>query len=97
MEYKPLHFIGEQIEVQFEKPPLYSKKPGCPDSFIWRARSYLILEKLSEWQDYSRSGSMSHNMRPANMAKALRRGSWGVGKILFSSANYQSADLRNIL
>jgi len=26
---------------------------------------------------------MTHNMRPANMAKALRRGSWGVGRFYF--------------
>jgi len=82
-DYKPLRFIGEQIEVEFDKPPLYSKKPGCPDRFIWKKNTYLILEKLAEWQDYSRSGDMIHNMRPANLSKALRRGSWGVGKYYF--------------
>ena len=26
---------------------------------------------------------MAHNMRPANLAKALKRGSWGVGRYYF--------------
>lgn len=41
------------------------------------------MEKAGEWYDYGRSGSMAHNMRPANMAKAQRRGSWGVGRFYF--------------
>jgi len=83
MEYKPAHFIGEQIEVQFDKPPLFSKKPGCPDRFIWKDQTFHIIKKLSEWQDFSRSGRMEYNMRPANAAKAKRRGSWGVGRFYF--------------
>ena len=83
MEYKPIHFIGEQVEVQFDKPPLFSKKPGCPDGFVWKDQTFQIIEKLSEWQDFSRSGRMEYNMRPANAAKAKRRGSWGVGKFYF--------------
>ncbi len=83
MEYKPIHFIGEQVEVQFDKPPLFSKKPGCPDRFVWKDQTFQIIEKLSEWQDFNRSGRMEYNMRPANAAKAKRRGSWGVGKFYF--------------
>jgi len=83
MEYKPKHFIGEQVEVQFDKPPLFSKKPGCPDRFVWKDQTFQIIEKLSEWQDFSRSGRMEYNMRPANAAKAKRRGSWGVGRFYF--------------
>ena len=83
MEYKPLHFIGEQIEVQFDKPPLFSKKPGCPDRFVWKERTFQITEILAEWQDFNRSGRMENNMRPANAAKAKRRGSWGVGRFYF--------------
>jgi len=83
MEYKPTHFIGEQVDVQFDKPPLFSKKPGCPDRFVWKDQTFHIIEKLSEWQDFSRSGRMEYNMRPANAAKAKRRGSWGVGRFYF--------------
>ncbi len=83
MEYKPTRFIGEQIEVQFDKPTLYSKKPGCPDRIVWKDQTFQITEKLAEWQDFSRSGRMEYNMRPANAAKAKRRGSWGVGRFYF--------------
>ena len=83
MEYIPKHFIWEQIEVQFDKPPLFSKKPDCPDRFVWKDQTFQITEKLAEWQDFSRSGRMEYNMRPANAAKAKRRGSWGVGRFYF--------------
>jgi hypothetical protein len=83
MNYKPLHFIGAKIEVYFDKEPIYKKKPHCPDRFEWKGQTYQVVEKLSEWQDYSRSGNMVHNMRPANMSKAINRGSWGVGRFYF--------------
>ena len=83
MDYKPLHFIGASIEVQFDQEPLHQKKPGCPDRFIWKGEIYPITAKVGEWFDYSRSGQMAHNMRPANLKKALRRGSWGVGRFYF--------------
>jgi hypothetical protein len=82
-EYQPLHFIGASIQVEFEKEPLHKRKPHCPDRFTWKEKIVVITEKINEWYDYSRSGSMTHNMRPANMAKALRRGSWGVGRFYF--------------
>lgn len=83
MDYKPLHFIGSSIEVQFDKEPLHKKKPGCPDRFVWDGQVIDVVEKVGEWHDYSRTGHMTHNMRPANMSKALRRGSWGVGRFYF--------------
>jgi hypothetical protein len=83
MDYKPLHFIGSSIEVQFDKEPLHKKKPGCPDRFVWDGQVIDVVEKVGEWHDYSRTGHMTHNMRAANMAKALRRGSWGVGRFYF--------------
>ena len=83
MDHKPLRFIGVEIEVQFDKEPLYKKKPDCPDRFIWEGQVFVITEMLSTWFDYGRSGNMAHNMRPANMAKALKRGSWGVGRFYF--------------
>ena len=83
MNYRPLHFIGAKIEVQFDNEPIYKKKPHCPDRFEWKGQTFQVIEKLAEWQDFSRTGNMALNMRPANMAKALKRGSWGVGRYYF--------------
>ena len=94
-EYKPLHFIGAAIEVEFNKEPVHKKKPPCPDRFTWKDETFSVVVKLGEWHDYSRTGHMTHNMRPANMAKALRRGSWGVGRFYFrvQAENGQIFDL----
>ncbi len=83
MAFKPLHFIGETVEPQFDTPPLFEKLPGCPARFIWRTQTYEITELLSEWQDYERRGRMSNNMRPEHAARAAQRGSWGVGRSFF--------------
>jgi hypothetical protein len=83
MNYTPLHFIGETIEVELDEPPMLEKVPGCPDRFVWRGETYEIIAKLSEWHDYGRRGRMAHNMRPTHLAAASRRGSWGVGRDYF--------------
>jgi hypothetical protein len=83
MELKPLHFIDEQIQVEFDKPPLYEKKPDCPDRFIWQDEVYRVTQLLAEWQDYQRRGRMARNMSPPHAAAASRRGSWGVGRFYF--------------
>ncbi len=83
MALKPARFIAEEIDVIFATPPLYEKKPGCPDAFVWQEESYEIVELLSAWQDYHRRGKMAHNMRPSHAAAATRRGSWGVGRSYF--------------
>jgi hypothetical protein len=95
MDYKPLHFIGDHIEVDFNKQPLFSKKPYCPDRFIWKEQVFHITDVLGEWQDYSRKGRMALNMRPTNAAKAIRQGSWGVGRFYFrvQTENIQIFDL----
>lgn len=80
MDSKPLRFISESIQVQFNQPPVLEKKPGCPDRFAWRGDMYQITEILSEWHDYERRGRMQHNMRPDHAVAAARRGSWGVGR-----------------
>ena len=80
MELRPQRFIGQGIQVQFDRAPTLVKKPGCPDRFVWQERTYRIVERLSEWQDYSRRGRMARNMRPERSATASRRGSWGVGR-----------------
>jgi hypothetical protein len=83
MDQQPLRFIGEEIEVGFRQPPVYSKRPDCPDQFVWRGSAYAILELLAEWHDYRRRGRMGMNMRPERAATAAQRGSWGVGRYYF--------------
>lgn len=79
----PLRFIGEPIEVSFDRPPALEKKPGCPDGFTWRGAAFRIIEKLSEWHDYARRGRMARNMKPEHLVVAAHRGSWGVGRDYF--------------
>ncbi|MEM5773512.1 MAG: DUF6504 family protein [Anaerolineaceae bacterium] len=79
----PIHFIDEQVEVQFDEPPVYRKSPVCPSGFVWQGRPYQIAEKVGEWQDFERRGRMAQNMAPAHAAAASRRGSWGVGRFFF--------------
>jgi hypothetical protein len=83
MEFKPVHFIGELIEVTFSHPPVFEKIPGPPDAFSWRGEVYKVTEVLSEWHDYRRRGRMANNMRPEHAVTAARRGSWGVGQDYF--------------
>ncbi|MFC1737410.1 DUF6504 family protein, partial [Candidatus Hydrogenedentota bacterium] len=79
-ELKLMRFIGEDIEALFDQSPALMKKPGCPNGFVWREGTYIIVEKLSEWHDYERRGRMAKNMRPEHAAMAAKRGSWGVGR-----------------
>lgn len=76
-------YIGEPITVAFDKAPLFSKKPGCPDRFSWQGESYEIEALLKSWHDYRRRGRMADNMQPAHAAMAEKRGSWGVGRFYF--------------
>ncbi len=80
---KPLRFIGQEIQVEFDQQPALRKKPGLPDRFSWDGQTFQTVSLLSEWQDFKRRGRMARNMRPENAAKALRRGSWGVGRFYF--------------
>jgi len=83
MEFQPVRFINEPIEVVFFSTPVIQKKPVCPNSFLWRGEEYWIAEVFSEWHDYSRHGRMTRNMQPQHAAVASRRGSWGVGTFYF--------------
>ena len=76
-------FIGERIDVQFDKAPTFSKKPGCPHRFVWRGQTYRVIETLSEWKDYGRRGHMARTMSPVHALRAASRGSWGVGRFYF--------------
>jgi hypothetical protein len=78
-----LHFIGEEIEIHFDVPPVRQKTPPCPESFTWQKRTYHVIEKISEWHDFTRRGRMARNMRPAHAAVAAERGSLGVSRFYF--------------
>jgi len=80
---KPVRFIDEPIQVIFDKPPLYEKKPECPDGFTWQGTTYRIVELLEAWADFTRRGRMARNMQPQHAAVASHRGSWGVGRFYF--------------
>ena len=80
---KPIKFIGEEIEACFNKPPTLSKRPGCPDGFVWHDQEFRVAELLSEWSDFTRRGRFAKNMQPHNQRKAVRRGSYGVGRFYF--------------
>lgn len=82
-DYVPVHFIGEEITVRFDQPPMLEKKPSCPDAFIWRDAVYAIRAVLSEWVDFKRRGRMARNMQPQHAVVAEGRGSWGVGRFYF--------------
>jgi len=76
----PLRFIGEPVVVWFVEPPALEKKPPAPAGFTWKDNRFQIVEVLSEWHDYRRTGRMSRNMQPAHAEVASHRGSWGVGQ-----------------
>ena len=83
MDATVLHFIGAEIEVQFDTPPTYQKAPTCPNGFSWNGKAYRIAACLSEWTDFARRGRSARNMQPAHAAVAARRGSLGVGRYYF--------------
>jgi hypothetical protein len=76
-------FIGAPIIVEYDQPPLLPKKPSCPQRIIWEGERFSVLRIGAEWHDYQRRGRMGMNMRPSNLRKAMKRGSWGVGRYYF--------------
>lgn len=83
MGFKSVHFYNGPIEVEFKEMPLFEKKQGCPDSFLWRDRHYEIVELISEWHDLRRKGRLARNMQPKHAERASSRGSWGVGQYYY--------------
>jgi hypothetical protein len=81
--WRPIRFIDEEIEVEFDRPPALSKKPGAPDRFRWNSERFHTVRLVSTWFDYGRKGDMARNMAPAHLEAAQRRGSWGVGRFYF--------------
>jgi hypothetical protein len=84
MDFTPLHFLDQPIEVIFDAPPMLEKSPDSPPSgFIWEDKIYRVLEMLSSWNDFKRRGRMAQNMQPAHAAVASTRGSLNVGRFYF--------------
>jgi hypothetical protein len=82
-EYRPIHFLDEHIDVIFNVPPIHEKSPHCPNGFVWNDQTYQVIESLSEWSDFSRTGRMAKNMRPEHAEVASTRGSLNVGRFYF--------------
>lgn len=76
-------FISEPITIEYDKAPLLSKKPRCPDRIIWRDQVFHVRKMLAEWHDYGRRGRFARNMQPQHLRVAEQRGSWGVGRYFF--------------
>lgn len=76
-------FISEEISPFFEVAPVFAKKPGCPNGFAWRGQVFRVAALLAEWSDFDRRGRFGRNMQPHNLRKAVRRGSFGVGRFYF--------------
>jgi hypothetical protein len=83
MEYLPIQFISQPVEVHFDQPPALEKSPTAPQAFTWKAERFEVAEVLSEWVDFQRKGRMRRNMQPQHAAVAANRGSWGVGVFHF--------------
>jgi hypothetical protein len=82
-EPQPIRFLDQPIQVFFNTPPVHEKSPPCPDSFVWEDRTYRIVEKISEWNDFTRRGRAARNMRPSHAEVAAGRGSLNVGRFYF--------------
>ncbi len=78
------HYIGEIVTVEFDRRPLFSKRPHCPDRFLWRGETHAIVEVMAQRVDFGRRGRMAQNMQPEHAARAAERGSWGVGRYFFT-------------
>lgn len=82
-------YIGEPITVEFDKEPLFSKRPHCPDRFIWAGETFHVVEVLGQNTDFDRRGRMADNMQPAYDTRARLVGSWGVGRYTFTVATQE--------
>ena len=83
MEFTPLHFLDQPIQIIFDTPPALEKAPDPPNGFIWEGKTYRVIEMLSAWTDFKRRGRMARNMQPEHAAAASSRGSLNVGRYYF--------------
>jgi len=83
MDFVPLHFLDQPIEVIFDMPPAREKAPDCPNGLMWESKTYRVVEMLSAWTDFKRRGRLARNMQPQHAAVAATRGSLNVGRYYF--------------
>lgn len=83
MDFTPLHFLDQPIDVFFDTPPIREKTPECPNGFLWEDKTYRVTEMLSAWSNFARRGKMAKNMRPEHAEVASNRGSLNVGRFYF--------------
>lgn len=82
-EFRPVGFIGAEIQVEFDDPPTLSKRPDCPKRFRWEGELHTVASVRSCWTDFERRGDMARNMQEHHLRVARQRGSWGVGRFYF--------------
>jgi hypothetical protein len=82
-EYRAIGFIGDEIQVEFDKPPTLTKRPDSPQRFLWQGELHKIVYVRSRWTDFERRGNMARNMQEHHLRVARQRGSWGVGRFYF--------------
>ena len=90
-ELQPLRFLDQPIEVFFNSPPVHEKSPPCPDGFVWEDRTYLIVEKLSEWTDFTRRGTCGAQHAPKPRRSCLGPGLVERGPLLLPGAREHRA------
>lgn len=83
METHPINFIDESIQVFYYSEQAYEKTPKCPDGFTWRNQRYTVENLIEAWSNFTRRGRAARNMQPAHLSRAMRVGSWGVGRFYF--------------
>ena len=88
------NFISDPIVVKFSSPPVLTKKPTCPNGFVWCNEQFNVTTCLAEWTDFSRRGPMARNMQPQHAQIASERGSWGVGRYYFDIQTDQNRCFR---
>lgn len=82
-EWAPGRFVGEEIAVAFDRPPIRSKVPEAPSAFTWKEVVFRVVAVFATWSEFERKGRMARNMAPAHVRSATRSGSWGVGRYYF--------------
>jgi hypothetical protein len=45
-----IHMHTARIKVEFDEEPKFSRKPPCPQRFIWQKKTFQIEEMISEWR-----------------------------------------------
>ncbi|MDJ0754328.1 MAG: DUF6504 family protein [Ardenticatenaceae bacterium] len=63
-------FITEPIQVEFDTPPRFRRRPHCPDRLLWRGETHHVKAVTAEWRKFT-----------PRISKSLRR--IGLARIYF--------------